>query len=155
MKIQKMQRKFELFARLQKLGFTSEECFQLYRIEMTLHRWAELECGGGNDFSSWSIERDETTGKPSMVIHPHSGKSYRYAVADREKGALKRLSKIIGDRNTRNWIGSGVAIKDSPGFVVPYHQTDCRGAALYLCTREQIGSDPIDSIYNRGIAVCV
>ena len=39
--------KFELFARLQSLGFTYDEAYSLRRIEMTLQRWAEKECGDG------------------------------------------------------------------------------------------------------------
>lgn len=31
----------------------------LRRAEKTLRRWAELECGDSNDFSSWAIEREE------------------------------------------------------------------------------------------------
>lgn len=51
------------------LGFTADEIAQLRRIERTLHRWAEAECGDSNDFASWSIERAEpvkvTLGIPS------------------------------------------------------------------------------------------
>lgn len=151
--------KFELFARLAALGFTYDESAALRRIEMTLQRWGEQECGDGNDHGSWSIERDETTGKPFRVHHHYlhgRGKDYvsRHAVADREAGALRRLGKIVSDRNTRNWIGSGVAIKDSPGYVHAYHQNDPRGCALYLVTREQLRGDDINSVYNRGLAVC-
>lgn len=41
------------------LGFTAAEIAQLRRIERTLHRWAEAECGDSNDHCSWSIERAE------------------------------------------------------------------------------------------------
>ena len=149
-------RKFELFARLKELGFTYDEAAALRRIEMTLQRWAERECGDGSD---WAIERDETTGKPFNVYHGE-GKPRRHAIADREAGALRRLGKIVSDRNTRNWVGSGVPIKDSPGFVYAYHQGDCRGCMLYLLTREQLTDRltgealPADQYYNRGLAVC-
>ncbi len=49
-------RKFELFSRLQNLGFTYDESCALRRIEMTLSRWSERECGDGSD---WAIERAE------------------------------------------------------------------------------------------------
>jgi hypothetical protein len=80
--------KFELFARLQELGFTYEEAVQLRRIEMTLQRWAEAECNG-------EIERNETTGKPERVsqawLKGVSDKRHAWPVADREAGALRRL----------------------------------------------------------------
>lgn len=133
------------------LGFTAEEFHALRRISMTLHRWHEHECNGniqreGDDgewrprwFSNYSLEHDT---KP---------KGYR--IADRERGALKRLGKIISDRNTRNWIGFGGPIHESPGFVRAYVQGDPRGAALYLVTAEQLRGDAIESCYTRGIAI--
>lgn len=48
--------KFELYQRLQRLGFTYDEAAQLRRIEMTLQRWAEAECGDANGNA---IERGE------------------------------------------------------------------------------------------------
>ncbi len=130
--------KFELFSRLQKLGFTYEESVSLRRIEMTLHRWDEQECGDGNDYASWAIERDETTGRPYRVTYPHTGKSYRHPIADREAGALRRLAAIMVSH---------------PGFVA-YHQTDCRGAALYIVRKTEIPAGAsIESYYNRGLCV--
>jgi hypothetical protein len=49
----------ELVGRLEKLGFYIEEALALRRIERTLQRWSELECGDGNNYGSWAIERDE------------------------------------------------------------------------------------------------
>lgn len=67
----------------------------LRRCEMTLHRWAELECGDGNDYQSWAIERDGGSGVPYMVYHPHNGTpTRRHKIADRETGALKRVAEI-------------------------------------------------------------
>ena len=143
--------KFELFARLQKLGFTYDESAALRRIEMTLQRWAERECGDG---SNWAIERDETTGKPFNVYHGE-GKSRRYPVADREAGAIKRLQMIVNARNARLTGGNSNANTDQ---IVPYHQGDCRGCMVYLLTRAQLTQDgkvlPIDQYYTRGLAVC-
>lgn len=146
--------KFELFTRLQRLGFTYEEAVQLRRIEMTLQRWGELECGKDNGRASFCVSRDEETGKPYMEVHPYNGKSYRYPVADRERGALRRLARIVAARNER----CGHA-DTHPDFLHAYHQGDPRGCALYLCTRAQLtGHDgealPIDSYYTRGLAVC-
>lgn len=146
----KAERKFQLISRLRDLGFTYDEAYSLRRIEMTLHRWGEQECGDSNNFRSWAIERDEVTGKPYMGIYPHNGKSFRYPIADREAGALKRCAAIVKARNDR----TGNMGKAWANFVKFYHQTDPRGCALYLLTNEQLGNDSIDSVYTRGLAVC-
>lgn len=94
----------------------------LRRAERTLHTWAEKECGDGNDYASWSIERDETTQIPYLCTYQHSGKNYRTRIADRETGALKRIAKIC----------------KSAGLDY-YHQTDPRGCALYRCISVRSG----------------
>jgi hypothetical protein len=65
---------------------------------------------------------------------------------------LKRLRKIIGDRNTRVWVASG---NPSVGetAVHGYHQGDPRGAALYIVRQSDLQGHSIDSVYNRGICV--
>lgn len=145
--------KFQLFQRLQDLGFTYDEAVSLRRIEMTLQRWAELECGDGNEHGSWAVERDEKTEKPFMVQHHYrhgNGRDTlsRYAIADREAGALKRLARIIKARNKRN------SNLTRQWEVISYHQGDCRGCMLYLLTVGQLGADNIESVYTRGLAVC-
>lgn len=88
----------------------------LRRCAMTLHRWAELECGDSNNHASWAIERDASTGRPYMCRYPHnSNGSTRELIADRERGALKRAR----------------AIAEALGLSIE-HQTDPRGAALAL-----------------------
>lgn len=82
--------KDELLAR--RLGIPTAAAATLRRAEMTLHRWAELECGDGNDYASWAIERDDDTGKPYMARYPHNGPASRTAIADRETGALRRVA---------------------------------------------------------------
>lgn len=135
----KRERQYRLMNRLSELGFSFDEAQKLRRIEMTLHRWAELECGDGNDQVSWSIERDEETGKPFMVTYPHSGcKSHRQAVADREAGALRRLAQIMAGHPD----------------LEAYHQGDPRGCALYIVRKADLGGGDINSLYTRGIAVC-
>lgn len=190
-----MKSKVQLITRLMEMGFSFEESQQLRRIEMTLHRWAELECGDSNDFQSWAIERNEPVnielinwpnadgnvwlvenrgdakqaayfplrefqtkdksdriakrelrrsiarnipGKPYMVHYPHSGKSWRQAIPDREAGALRRLDAILAKH---------------PGLV-RYQQTDPRGCALYILRADDVKDAPIDSVYTRGLAVC-
>ena len=128
----------EVIRRLQDAGISYEHANALRRISMTLQRWGELECGDGNDYASWAIERDEQTGKPYMVRYPHNGKSYRTPVADREKGALKRLQAIMSHY---------------PNYVA-YHQTDPRGCAVYVVRKDDIPEGAkLDSCYSRGIAV--
>ncbi len=165
-------RKFELFARLQALGFTYEEAVALRRIEMTLQRWGERECGDGSD---WAIERDDATDKPFNVYHGE-GKSRRYPVADREAGAIKRLKAIVSARNLRE-SPTPFMQTNAQDWVFPYHQSDCRGCNLYLVLRSQLPevsdekiiqhSGPnaakndasrlnwkLECYYNRGLAVC-
>ena len=103
----------------------------LRRAQLTLHRWAELECGDGDNWKSWALERDETTDKPYMCVYPHEGKNRRYRVADRERGALKRIAKVCA--------AAGLHF---------YHQGDPRGCALY------VSKEPLkDHDYSRGLAV--
>lgn len=143
----KRQRMIDLFSRLSALGFTYDESASLRRIEMTLQRWGELECGSGRG----CIERDETTGKPFFTYDRGPNKPRgRYAVPDREAGALRRLAAIVSARNAR---------ETTKGKVYEYHQGDCRGCNLYLVTHEQLlQSDgtllPLDRYYTRGLAVC-
>lgn len=103
----------------------------LRRISMTLHRWHELECGIDNG----CIERDETTGN-TYWLNSHTMR--RYAVADRETGALKRLAAIMSRYPTLS----------------AYVQTDPRGAALYILRPGDVpAGERAESYYSRGIAV--
>lgn len=158
-----LKRKFELLAKLQSLGFTFEESQQLRRISITLSKWAEMECGDGNDYASWSIERDETTQKPYLVTYPHSGPSRRRRVADREAGALKRLKAIVDARNAREFEGIALVSDPSkhPNWIHAYHQSDPRGCALYLVKASDLPEGQgetmksiLSRFYNRGLAVC-
>lgn len=123
---------YELLHRLTVNGIpaTLDQADILRRAQMTLHRWGELECGDGNDYQSWSIERDEKTGKPFMCHYPHQGRAYRRAIPDRERGALERVKRVCAQLGLHYW-----------------HQTDPRGCSLYV-SRETL----TDSTYNRGIS---
>lgn len=128
------------------LGFTEHEADKLRRISMALRRWYELECGtdGG------AVERDDDTGRP-YYRSERTGR--RWPVADREKGALKRLGHIVGLRNTRAWVASGApAVREVA--VQPYIQTDPRGAALYLLRPTDLADGAsAESCYTRGICI--
>lgn len=163
--------KFELYQKLQALGFTLEEAAQLRRIEMTLHRWAEAECNG-------EIERRDSDDKPERVIRSCAPgfSEHRYPIADREAGALKRLKAIVEARNHRCQPVE-MNTPQAGAWIEFYHQTDPRGCALYLVkqsdipawTDEQLvnhsGPSAISSperrrevllscYYTRGLAVC-
>jgi hypothetical protein len=128
----------QMLFRLRDLGLSSEEAAKVRRISMTLQRWGELECGNGNDYASWSIERDPETEKPYLVTHPHQGKSYRRPIADRERGALHRMDAIMNTHPDLTY----------------YHQGDPRGCAIFVIKRSDIPAGAsLDSCYNRGVAV--
>lgn len=129
------------------LGFTADEVASLHRISRTLQRWYELECGTDHG----TLERDDATGKPFWV--PYSGR--RSAVADRETGALRRLSKIMRDVNERRYVGDAAStLSPNCDDLTTYIQTDPRGAALYILRPGDVpeGLKP-ESCYTRGVCV--
>lgn len=133
-----------LHSTLEGLGFTYDEVNAIIRIEKTLHRWCELDCGdcGG------CIERDKATGK-AMWRAASSGR--RWPIADRENGALCRLRKIIEARNERESARGGEAYPRVSFF----YQTDPRGCALYIIRPgDVVEGSIVESCYSRGIAVC-
>ena len=138
----------ESAARLSDEGFALEDAIDLRRISMTLHRWHALECGDGNDFGSWRVARGrkvngsfeyDDAGAPFMEYHSRTENKARYTrINDRERGAQKRLAKIMA------------RYPDYQAYV----QGDPRGAALYILRPGDVpeGAD-VASCYNRGIAV--
>jgi hypothetical protein len=125
--------RYEVIARLEKLGIDYQTAQQLRRISLTLQRWFELECGTDNG----CIERDETTGKPYWRYSAFSHPLTKYPVRDMEKGAMARLRSIMS------------RLKG----LVPYIQGDCRGASLYILRQEDVEGQNIDQVYTRGVAV--
>lgn len=119
-----------VITRLLGVGVSFDHACALRRISMTLHRWDELECGDGNG----CIERDEDTGK-TYWLNANTGR--RWPTPDKETGALKRLAKI------------GTAYPD----LRFYHQSDCRGVALYVVRAMDLQGDSIESNYTRGFPV--
>lgn len=140
-----------------RLGISVADANILRRAQLTLHRWAELECGDGNAYASWCIVRGrkwggsfdgpapsdqakkngqgfvyDDNGEPFIERHLHSENFARYEpIADREKGALRRIGEVCSRLGLHY-----------------YHQTDPRGCALYV-SREPL----TDSDYNRGVAM--
>lgn len=141
----KRERTYRFYQSLERLGIDVETADKLRRIEVTLSRWSELECGDSNEYASWMIERDDETEKPFMVRHVYprnsgQAQTIRIPVADREKGALKRLAKIM---------------EQYPALTY-YHQSDPRGCALWLVQKERLSDGaPLESVYTRGVAVCI
>lgn len=131
------------------MGFTFDEAETLRRAQMTLHTWAERECNG-------EIERDEETGKVH-AFNSYTGKRSRRPIPDRETGALKRIAAVADARNERIFGLVGDDNKLVPqGDLIPYHQTDPRGCALYLVKTSDVPEgEGIGSYYNRGFAVCI
>ncbi len=129
------------YDRLLNTGISFEHAQELRRISMTLHRWHELECGDSNDYASWCVSRGtklagefvyDDNGKPFIERHSHTANKPTYtAIADRERGALKRLSAIMANYPT----------------LTAYVQGDPRGASLY------VGEGLTDSNYSNGVAI--
>lgn len=115
---------------------TPDECATLRRCCLTLQRWHELECGDGNEWGSWAIERDDNGDGPPYMVRHHYGHGERpntvtrTRIPDRERGALRRVS----------------AIAQRYGLAV-YQQTDPRGCALYL------GPASMDNTNYSGVGV--
>ena len=122
----------EMLNRVQRRGLSLDDALAVRRIAMTLTRWYELECGDGNGY----IERDETTGKPyyynanSRYVDPNDPRA-RWPIPDREKGAIRRLDKIMARY---------------PGLRY-YLQTDPRGASVYLYNPADLNGGGIDWCY--------
>ena len=122
-------------------GISIDDAKALRRISMTLRRWHEMECGDSNERMSWAIERDEKSGKPFRVVWYHNKLDptpLRYPVADRERGALKRLDDIMA------------RYEDLSAYV----QSDPRGCALYIIREGDVPEGKhADEYYSRGIPV--
>lgn len=112
-------------------GIAADDAWALRRISMTLQRWYEHECNG-------AIQRDGERGDGKPFWHSTFDGRKLYRAPDRERGALKRLEKIMA------------AYPDLKAYV----QGDPRGCALYILRPGDVpeGKEP-DSYYNRGIAV--
>lgn len=141
--------KQEVVRRLMDVGLKYGDAVKLREIAMTLHRWHELECGNGDDHSSWCITRGrkgangdfkhDEGGRPYLEVYIHAEKQAHYEpIPDKETGAIKRLQAIINQYS------------DLTYFI----QGDPRGAALYILRPKDVPvGESIDAYYSRGIAV--
>jgi hypothetical protein len=112
-------------------GVAYDDAVALRRISMTLKRWFEHECNG-------VIQRDGDRGDGVPFWHSAFDGRKLCRAPDRERGALRRLYKIMG------------AYPDLKAYV----QGDPRGCALYIIRPGDVpeGKDA-DAYYNRGVAV--
>ena len=118
-----------LYRIAERLGIEFNDVCSFRRDSMTLRRWFERESGDSNDDASWAVERDPETDIPYLVTYPHtSNKVIRTRVADREKGAHKRIAERCERLGLKYYI-----------------QPDCRGLALYL-SREEVNDQNYNSI---------
>jgi len=132
MKTTKIERAARLLNQLADLGFTYGEAKTLQRIERTLTRWGEAECG--NEYGC--ICRDDETNKPYWL---NAATDQRTPVADRQAGATAKLAKLM-EQFPNVW---------------SYIQGDCRGCALYIGRKDGETEKNLDQLYTRGIAVCI
>jgi hypothetical protein len=120
-----MSKKHECIGVLCNAGVSYDDAWQLRKDSMVLRRWFELECGDGNDYGSWSIVRDDETGKPYLEHRSYASAktvTTRTRIPDRETPAVKRVKAIVAKY---------------PDYV-PYIQTDPRGASVYLVRKSDI-----------------
>lgn len=134
--MKKYQKWNDFYQSLERLGISQEDADSLRRIELTLSRWSERECNG-------DIQRDEQTGKVYQNsiawMSGSTNENRRHLVYDRETNALKRLEKIMA-KYPNLW---------------SYYQTDPRGCSLYVGRKTDLGNHKIESVYTRGVAVCL
>ena len=161
--------RYDCLAALGRMGIAQDDAAALRRISMTLHRWHELECGDGNAHGSWAIVRGRKDSK-GRFVHDDDGRPYlehhhyrhgagedtvsHALLPDRERGALKRLARIMDRYAPLSFYVQG----DSRHVLSSAWQVcrNCipRGAALYVLRPGDVpaGEDP-SCYYSRGIAV--
>ena len=119
----------------------------LRRAEMTLHRWDEQRCGwstsGPYGASIALVRDDDGDGLPYLEIHPNADlKTQWQRVPDRERGALKRIKAVCKKYAAPN----GSPLKY-------YHQSDPRGAALYISPPQPGSMNDVN--YRWGVSCAV
>lgn len=112
---------------LTNLGVAASDAIALRRLARRLHSWYERECSG-------TVERDPD-GRV-WGVNPDTGARWR--TQDRETGAVRRVNAIMAKYPD----------------LVAYHQTDPRGAPLYILRRADVRpGEELAHVYTRGVAV--
>ena len=127
------------------LGFSLPDILALGRHARAMHRWDELLCGTAQGH----VERDETTGACVFVsatcryVDPHD----------------PRARKSVPDRGANAWRKAQSIMARYPSMVA-YHQTDPRGASLWIvpksAMRPDVKGEPmraLETVYTMGTAV--
>lgn len=155
-------------------GFLPHEIESLFRIERTLHRWHELECGT----DAGHIERGESravctqcghkwTGETALTHNcPACGDCAPLRTRDDGKPRFYNArARYVDPHDPRAWnvipdLEAGAqkrlaAIMASHPDCAACVQGDPRGCALYILRPGDVpaGKSP-SAYYNRGIAVC-
>lgn len=101
------------------VSLTFEDANALRKAQKTLHRWAELECGDGDNYVSWAIERDEGTGKPFLVTHRHEGIQWRVEWHSQTGNYRMDLVRWFAtEEDARNYAGNALCNKGRNGVRV-------------------------------------
>jgi hypothetical protein len=109
------------------LGLSRHEHDTLRRASMRLRRWGEMECN--HDV--------QATSKVTVRYCRNDGNmSTPRAIPDMETPAIKRCESIAKEHG-----------------LTFYHQSDPRGAQVYVGKAEDLRGLPIDQAYNRLLAI--
>lgn len=168
--------RWAVIERIKQLGITERDAIALRRIALTLHRWYELECGDGNEYGSWAIERNDACstlctqcGHNGWDTTDRCAKCGGVAIVRQEGDDLPYLVRHYYGHGRGNDSATRTRIPDRetgakkrlekilaryPGLT-PYIQTDPRGASLYLVTVDTLAryQRPIDQMYSHGVAI--
>jgi len=117
-----MERKDSCFPGLLSLGITYDDADSLRLLSMRLRRWAERECNG--EISRRDDGKVET-------YNTYSGECVGLA-RDMETPAIARVSAIVAKYPGLAW----------------FHQTDPRGAAVYVYRVADLAGRDIDACYS-------
>lgn len=162
-----------MVAQLVEAGISYDDAWQLRRISMTLQKWFEGECGNSDTCGSWAIVRGHRTrissldengllkshskfthdddGAPFLERIAHQGppRTIYTPIPDREKGARKRLAKIMAKYPSLETYIQGDPRR--PAALQPRRPST--GCALYVLQPGDVPErEDATCYYSRGIA---
>ena len=104
-------------------GISKASYWQFALEEHRLQRWSEQECNG-------EIQRDDETDKPYRWFGFGGTAAARYAIADREKGCIRRCKEIAASYGLKF-----------------FHQSDPRGCQVHVYRESDLNGSDIRSVY--------
>jgi hypothetical protein len=115
---------------LRSMGFSPTEAEQLRRISLTLSSWGERECNEDIRIGFYRVDGEFVDAEAADPAHRRYCRTFTfgqgnfrgYQIPNREAGALRRLKGIMANHRG----------------LLAYHQTDPRGAALYIIRRTRL-----------------